>query len=203
MQMSNIGEILSDQGRIDEAEELFADVERVCDQAGQRLMSTVARGNLGRAAARAGRFDDAEPLLADALAGFREINAASFALETEMRLAELDVLRGDRPEEALVRTRAVLEVAEDAADMAALHASALRLRAAARLQLGDAAAAEPDLDESIVTARRGDALYEVALALDLKGAAGDAAAAAESAELLQRLGVERVARPPFGASGVS
>ena len=45
-------------------------------------------------------------------------------------------------------------------------ASALRLRAAARLQLGDADGARQDLTESVEIARGADALYEVALALD-------------------------------------
>ncbi len=198
LQMSNIGEIRSDQGRLDEAEKLFQEVERISDQAGQRLMSTVARANLGRAAARAGRLDEAELLLTEAVVGFREIHAASFALETEIRLAELDVLRGDHPEQAIRRTHAVLDFADDAADMAALHASALRLRAAARLQLGDADGSAADIDASVEVARRADALYEMALALDLKAhAAGDADAAAESAALLKALGVEHIARPPL------
>ena len=93
MQMSNIGEILSDQGHLDEAERLFKEVERICDAAGQRLMTTVARANLGRAAARAGRLDDASELLTASLDGFREIHASSFALEAEVRLAEVEVLR--------------------------------------------------------------------------------------------------------------
>ena len=98
----------------------------------------------------------------------------------------------------MARTGAALGLAEDAADMAALHASALRLRAAARLQLGDTDGAGEDLAESVEIARRADALYEVALALDLRGAIdGDADALAESSALLERLGVERIARPPL------
>ena len=198
MQMSNIGEILSDQGHLDEAARLFTDVERICDSAGQRLMSTVARANLGRAAARAGRRDEARELLLVALENFDVMRASSFALETKIRLAEVEILAGDRPEEALASTSTVLELAGDAADMAALHACALRLRAAARLQLRDEDGAREDLMESVETARGADALYEVALGLDLRALMdGDADAAEESAELFRRLGVERVARPPL------
>ena len=198
MQMSNIGEILSDQGHLDEAARLFTDVERICDSAGQRLMSTVARANLGRAAARAGRRDEARELLLVALENFDVMRASSFALETKIRLAEVEILAGDRPEEALASTSTVLELAGDAADMAALHACALRLRAAARLQLRDEDGAREDLVESVETARGADALYEVALGLDLRALMdGDADAAEESAELFRRLGVERVARPPL------
>jgi tetratricopeptide (TPR) repeat protein len=201
MQTNNIGEILSDQGHLDEAERLFRETELICDAAGQRLMATVARANLGRAAARAGRLDEADSLLSEALEAFRDMKASSFALEAEVRLAEVAVLRGKRPEEALERTRAALDHAEEAAEMAALHASALRLRAAARLQLGDSAGAREDLAESVETARGAGALYELALALDVRAAAdGDTADAAESAALLERLGVERVARPPLTSS---
>ena len=201
MQTSNIAEILSDQGHVDEAARLFSEVERTCDVAGQRLMATVARSNLGRAAARAGRLDEAESLLTDALEVFRDMHAASFALETEIRLAEVDIQRGDRPEEALARTRAVLDVTEDAADTVALHASALRLRAAARLQLGDADGAREDLVRSIETARGAGTLYEVALAFDLRAQLdGDRDTAAEARTLFEKLGVEHVARPPARSS---
>jgi tetratricopeptide (TPR) repeat protein len=201
MQTNNIAEIRSDQGHMEDAERMFLEVERVCRPAGQRLLATIARANLGRAAARAGRLDEAEELLSAALEDFRDIHSTSFVLETEMRLAELAVLRGDSAAEALERTRAVLEHAEDSAEMAALRASTLRLRAAAQLQLGEADTAAADLDESAEVARRADALYEVALALDLRASVdGDPEALAESGELLQRLGVERVARPPLPAA---
>ena len=200
IQMNNIGEIRSDQGHLEHAERLFHEVERICDAAGHRLAATVAHANLGRAAGRAGRLDEAEILLTQALGVFRDMHASSFALEAKVRLAEVELLRGDRPDAALASTTAVLDLAEDAANMAALHASALRLRAAARLQLAADGAFE-DLAESVEIARGADALYEVALALDLRAAAdGDADAAAESAELLERLGVERIARPPFPGS---
>jgi len=133
-----------------------------------------------------------------ALENFDVMRASSFALETKIRLAEVEILAGDRPDEALASTSTVLELAGDAADMAALHACALRLRAAARLQLRDEDGAREDLVESVETARGADALYEVALGLDLRALMdGDADAAEESAELFRRLGVERVARPPL------
>jgi tetratricopeptide (TPR) repeat protein len=198
MANNNIGEIRSDQGELEEAQTLFEEVERACDAAGHRALSTVAHSNLGRVAARAGRVDEAEALLQEALEAFREIHATSFVLETEARLAEVAALRGDRPQEALSRAESVLEHTEDAADMPSLHAAALRLRAAARLQLGDRVGAEEDLEESLRAARAGDSLYELALALDLSAAvSGDDDAAGESAALLQQLAVKNVARPPL------
>jgi tetratricopeptide (TPR) repeat protein len=200
MQTNNVAEIRSDQGHLEEAERMFLEVERVCRPAGQRALATVARANLGRVAARAGRLDEAEELLSAALEDFRELHIANFVVETELRLTEVQLLRGDRPDEVLGRTNAVLERAEEAADMAALQASTLRLRAAARLQLGEAEAANADLERSVEVARGADALYEVALALDLRAASGDDDARTESAALLERLGVERVVRPPLLAT---
>jgi class 3 adenylate cyclase/tetratricopeptide (TPR) repeat protein len=200
MAKNNIGEILSDQGALDEAQRLFAETREACDAAGHRALSTLAHANVGRAAARAGRLDEAEALLNEALEKFRDIHATNFVLEAEARLAEVAALRGNRPEDALERAESVLKHTEDAADMPSLHAMALRLRAAARLQLGDATGAKADLEESVSSARSADALYELALALDLTAAAfADEAAATESAALLERLSVGHVARPPLDA----
>ncbi|MDQ3121608.1 MAG: tetratricopeptide repeat protein, partial [Actinomycetota bacterium] len=198
MAANNIGEIKSDQGHLEEALQLFEDVQRICDAAGERTLSAIARSNLGRAAARARRLEEAAELLETALEVFREIHAASFVLETQARIAELDVLRGDRAVASFQQAQSVLERTEDAAEMAALRAAALRLRAAARLQAGDHAAARDDLEQGVAIAREAEALFEVALVLDLLGEAfGDAEAAAESSTIFRQLGVERVARPPL------
>jgi class 3 adenylate cyclase/tetratricopeptide (TPR) repeat protein len=194
---NNIGEIVSDQGHLQEAEQLFEDVIAICEPAGQRLLETIARANIGRAAARAGRLDDAEAILSEALARFEEIHAATLVVETKLRLAEVDLLRGDRAHEALARVDAVLARPDDAAQLAGPHAAALRIRGAALLQLGEADAGTAALAESAGVARDAEAIYELALALDLAGTlAGDEDAEREGRELLERLGVENVARPP-------
>jgi class 3 adenylate cyclase/tetratricopeptide (TPR) repeat protein len=201
MATNNIGEIRSDQGRIEEAEDLFEEAVRTTDAAGQRPLSAVANANLARAAARAGRLGEAEEKLARALEVFRELNVGGYALEAEARLAEVDALRGDRARQVVDRAQSVLERTEEAAEMAALRATALRLRAVGRSQLGDNEGTLRDLDESIRIARKADAHYELALALDLKTRlGGHQVAGAESTRLLERLGVERVARPPLGES---
>jgi class 3 adenylate cyclase/tetratricopeptide (TPR) repeat protein len=194
----NIGEILSDQGRLEEAERLFAEVVASSEAIGQELFAAVARSNIGRAAARSGRFDEAQGLLEQALEELRAIGAGSFVLEAELRLAELAALRGDRPDEVLARVGSLLERADEAAAMAPLQSTAHRLRAAARLRSEDRTGAVAALDESIRIARDANAVYELALALDLSAAIGaDPSAAEESGSLLERLGVESVARPPL------
>jgi class 3 adenylate cyclase/tetratricopeptide (TPR) repeat protein len=201
MATNNIGEILSDQGGLDEAEELFVTVRRAADSAGHRLFSAIALLNLGRVAARACRFDDAEAQLLRAAEAFREIRAESYVLEAEVRLAEASVLRGSRPESALVQLDGVLGRTGAAAGMASVHALALRLKGSALLQLGRKDDAVRAFGESVEVARAAGVIYEVALALDGLGASSeDGEAAAESRTLLERLGVESVRRPPLEAA---
>jgi uncharacterized protein HemY len=70
----------------------------VCRRAGARFLAALATSNLGRLAARSGRFDDADELLREALAEFRDVNARSFVVETNARLAEQAILAGDAAE---------------------------------------------------------------------------------------------------------
>ena len=92
----------------------------------------------------------------------------------------------------------VLDKAEESDVPAPLHASTLRVFAGAALQLGNVERARSALETCITIAREANVLYELALALDLYGDAfGDSEATTESAALLRRLGVERIARPPL------
>lgn len=175
---NNIGEILSDQGRLDDASRLFEEVQSVCDAAGNRLMSLVARANLGRAAARSGRLDEADRLLHEALAGFVEIQASGFVLETEARLAELLVQQG-RFEEAYAEADGALRSGAVGALAALLH----RVRADALAGAGDAAAARPEYERSLEVAETAGVQYEAALTLRALGHEY------EAIEILNRLGV--------------
>jgi class 3 adenylate cyclase/tetratricopeptide (TPR) repeat protein len=196
MATNNIGEIYSDQGRVDEAIELFASVRRAADAAGHRLWSAIALLNLGRAAARSGRFDEAESQLALAADAFREMQARSYMLETEVRIAETDVLRGARAKSALAAVEGILDDPRAGTDIS-LRALALRLRGSALLQLGRRDDALVAFAEAIDAAEQAGVVYERALALDgLASASRDAESAVESRRLLARLRVESVARPP-------
>jgi tetratricopeptide (TPR) repeat protein len=197
MTTNNIGEILSDQGRLDEAASLFATVVADCDTIGHRALAGVAQANLGRVAARAGRFEEAEEILESALDVLRETGAGAFVKEAEARLAELDTLRGDRPQEAIERLDLSGAVREGAGG-GPFEAMVQRVRAAALLQLGDREPALAALQASVTAARAADARFELALSLDLLGrACEDRAASEESARLFEQLGVEEVARPPL------
>jgi len=177
--MGNIGEILSDQGRLDEARGLFEEVLAVVREAGALLLEHVATANLGRVAAREGRFEAAQEALERALAGFEELEAASFVLEARARLAELDVLRGDRPERAVERTAAAL--GKGAAP--AVESMLQRVRGYALRQSGEEQGARAAFEESLLVARTADADYEAALTLAALGSSQ------EAEEILGRLGV--------------
>jgi predicted ATPase/class 3 adenylate cyclase len=186
---NNIAEIYSDQGHIAEAEQLLREVRQTCEAAGSLLMSAVATANLGRAAARAGgRADEARELLGTALNTLREIQAASFVHETEVRLAEAAVLAGDHD--------AALKVAGDAAELSdgtltpSVQALLHRVRAFAHLQAGRVTEAEWELERSLAIARACDALYEIALSLQAYARLRrDASLAAEARALLDALHV--------------
>lgn len=195
MATNNIGEIYSDQGRLEKAEELFASVRRAAVAAGHRLLSASALLNLGRAAARAGRFDEAESQLALAADAFGELQARSYMLETDVRIAEVDVLRGGRAASALAAVETILADTRVAADVS-MRALALRLQGSSLLQLGRKDEAVVAFTESIRAAEEAGVVYEQALALDgLAAASGDSDPEAESRRLLARLRVESVARP--------
>ena len=83
----NVGEVLSDQGRMDEAEPLLRDALRVAraSQSGPLLGEVTLR--LGRLLSRTGRFEEAHAVLAEA----RE----QYELDADARIAECFVLESE------------------------------------------------------------------------------------------------------------
>jgi class 3 adenylate cyclase/predicted ATPase len=200
---NNIGEIRSDQGYLDEAEQHFKNVRRVFRAAHYQMGTAFVTGNLGRVASRAGKFDDAHELLSVAVQQLREIGAESLAVETEARLGELAAFRGD-PAEALEVCDRVLE---RAAKLGLVVATAMlhRVRGYAYMQSGDFVLAEDALLESLRLAREAKADYELGLTLEAwarycleMGTASDARdAEAESWAIFERLGIIATAAVPI------
>ena len=191
---NNIGEVLLNRGQIDEAEALFKDALRVWRAARYPIGIAVATSALGLAETRAGHHAQAEALLQEALAGFRDMHAESFVIETEARLAELAVSSGD-DEAALKLVESSIQHAERAGGEVASRAALHRLLGGVRARKGDAAGARASYDESLRLARSIGAEYEVAHTLQsyarfLRGigaSAGDALQ--ESLDIQQRLGI--------------
>jgi class 3 adenylate cyclase/tetratricopeptide (TPR) repeat protein len=92
---NNIAEILSDQGHLGDARSLFESARGTWLAAGYRVGAALATSNLGRLEARTGDASGGRRLLAEALEEFRTIRSPVFIAETQLRLAESEVLEGD------------------------------------------------------------------------------------------------------------
>jgi tetratricopeptide (TPR) repeat protein len=196
----NIGEILSDQGRLAEAEQLTRQVLRVWRAAGDRSGVAFALSQLGRIAARDRRCDEALALYGEARAGFADVGDQIGVIETDARIAECLVFRGDA--EAALRTIEESEARHSRAGSTVQGALLHRVRGYALAQLGRLDDARHAFDQSVSVGRTHNAEYEVALTLralsQLARIEGSRAAAleAESAVILDRLGVVAVTDPP-------
>jgi class 3 adenylate cyclase/tetratricopeptide (TPR) repeat protein len=163
---ANAAEVLSDQGHLDDAREIFEASMRVWR--GIRAGSELAFGGymLGRIAARSGRLDDALAHYEPARRFCRSAGEQVEVVLIDVYVAEAHLLGGD-PGRALELADAVLADARAMDGQGAPLSLALRVRAEALLQVGDAVAGVAALRESLGVARRRDALHDVAHSLDL------------------------------------
>ena len=188
-----IAEILSDQGRLEDAEPGFRDMVRVSRASLFPIGAALGTSNLGRLAARDGRFAEAHELLDDAAAAFSAIDASRYVNETNARRAECLVLEG-RYSEALEVASALLEAARET-PFGGLEALVERTIGLALHQARRPDEGTPHLLESLRIARDLAAVYEEALTLralaDTKAPDADAHRA-ESDAILERLGVVAV-----------
>jgi tetratricopeptide (TPR) repeat protein len=162
----NIGEVLSDQGRFDDAERHFREALRVATAAGSRFDIASILGFLGRNCARAGRFDDAFLFLVSAREEFVEG-------AWHRDVARIDAWRA----EALSFSRdagGALELANATLQSAKVQGGASpeaplleRVRAESLAALGQHEEAGRALTASLGAARERGADYELALALDV------------------------------------
>jgi class 3 adenylate cyclase/tetratricopeptide (TPR) repeat protein len=199
----NEAEILSDQGRLQEAEPLLRDALRLWRASGAPSFVAFGSSQLGRLSARNGRYADGLTLLQAARDQYTADGEQVEIFETDARIAECHLLAGDGrraldlADATLVRAAAMPGVA---AQLPLLH----RVRGLALGLLGDAPAAFAALDDSLATARRRDAQHEVAWTLHAQctlasalGAPLPSSLATERDRLFAALGVVAVADPPF------
>jgi class 3 adenylate cyclase/tetratricopeptide (TPR) repeat protein len=195
--MFNIGEILCHQGHLEEAELLLQDATRIWRAAGDRARVTWARRELARVAYRRGTYEVALPQLEQARAEFQAAGAEVDAWETDLRIAECLLLRGEPGNEADGLLERVLGRVEKEGEVAELRLPRIqRLRAWAFVRQGRCEQASGLYEESARTGQATGADYEVALSLDglahladLTGRGAGSRLYAESREILDRLGV--------------
>ncbi len=197
---SNIAEILADQGRLAEADELLADAVMTWGAADDPWGVAVAQRARGIIAARSGRFGDAETLLETARATLDRIGAKLDVAATDLAIADLCVRREDGATALEVLDRAAATSGASDHLGPALH----RLRGLAHAETGAAAEARAELEAALTMAREQRNDYETALALEVIDQAGPAlgipASAdqrVEAAEILRRLDVVSVPGYPI------
>ena len=202
---ANAGEILCNQGRYAEAEDLVQPAERVLRASGALSETAFAATVLGRAAARRGRSDEALRLLEAAHAGYLKAGEPTEVVATEISIAETLLYAGEA-DEALARADDVMTSSRVRHSDASASALA-RVRGYALALLGRAVRSQEAIDESLRTARQRGDLYGEALATDalirlveMRGQSAELGLAAKRDELFRSLGVVVVSAPLLDAS---
>ena len=201
---ANMAEILTDQGRLDEADASFREALRIWRASGYGRWIAWATMHLGRIAARRAQFDDALEFLAQAREGFASIDGAAEVLETDVWSAECLVLKGDSQRALdLIDDCLMREAAMGGAN---LHRATLqRLRGYACARLGRLAEALAALDDSLVAGRARGAEFEVALTLEARSVIAPLTGevfeppGAEHRVVLERLGIRSLPSPPLSS----
>jgi len=204
----NVGEILSDQGRLEEADPLLRDAMRVWRAAGDRAGVAFAESLLGRLASRAGRADEAMERLSRAREVFVDVGSLTDAMDADGRVAECLVFCG-LADAALERATTALVNAEAQEGLSGQIPLLQRVRGWASLQLGRMDEARSALDASLAVGRAREAPYEVALTLRalaqlsrVEGLPADPGADLESRRILAELGVVAIPDVPDHATPV-
>ncbi|MGH8889006.1 MAG: AAA family ATPase [Acidothermaceae bacterium] len=164
VESGNMAEVLSDQGHLDEAERLLREAQRVWRAAGAPSFIAFGKSQLGRLAARSSRFDEALQLLNSARDDYVDDGEHGEVLESDTRIAECLLLRGDF-DAALTAADAALSVATASAAVLPQVPALQRIRGLALAGAGDHEHALQSLDESLASARDRRARHEIAWTL--------------------------------------
>jgi class 3 adenylate cyclase/tetratricopeptide (TPR) repeat protein len=194
----NIGEILSDQGRLDEAERHLARSRRIWRATGNRA-AAYSDILLGRLAVRSSRYEAGLALLKEAGAEMRAQGSKGYADNAAAFLAEGEAF-GGAPERALALIAEVRDLSDSYVPAPLVH----RIRGVALARLARPVDAVAELQRSLSCARERDMQYEAAATIDALDVLGVANAdqLAERDAILAELGITQLPRPQLaGALG--
>jgi class 3 adenylate cyclase/tetratricopeptide (TPR) repeat protein len=191
---NNVAEILTLQGRLDEAAALLEHARRVTVAADYRHGQLTTVSGLSRVAAWRGDLAEAAKLQAHALAGFRALAADDYVLDSLLRTAEIHVLDGD-PDAALEALDEAAARLDRLGPVPVVPTTLARLRGRALHDAGRRAEALAALDTAWKLADTEGFAYEQALVAVLHGRlTNDTAEARAGRERLAALDVVMV--PP-------
>jgi tetratricopeptide (TPR) repeat protein len=162
----NIGEILSDQGHLDEAEDHLHRARRTWNATRDRQNVTFADVLLARIEVRRGRHDRALPLLEAAMEELRRLKMDSAVVFAQAVMAEAEGFSGD-PFHALEIASATLQANDQQRPLLT------RVGGIALARLGQKEAAARELRLSLDVARKRGAEYDIAATIDALEAVAD------------------------------
>jgi class 3 adenylate cyclase/tetratricopeptide (TPR) repeat protein len=186
----NVGEILSDQGHLDEAEAHLQRARRILNATGDRHWVAYADALLGRLEVRRGKYRDGVALLEAVLADFRRLGIDPYAELAQAWIAEAEAFGGD-PFRALDLASQELQAGDRQRPLLS------RMGGIALARLGQTEAAIRELSHSLKTARERSAEYDVAATIEAMDAFGgaDDDLLRERDEILARLRISRLPTP--------
>ena len=204
----NVGEVLSDQGRLAEATKLLNRARRVWRGTGYDWGVAFVTAQLGRIAVREGRRDEGRRLLDEAQAGFQRLHVEGDAVWVEALLAEAAAFARQSAEALAAADRLLLVHGPPDPSSQGGRAAALllRVRGFALAQQGRLDDADEALEASLAEGRMQGDLYDVAVALDAIDKLSERTGRAlpvrrrERDELLARLQVVGLSAPPLVAN---
>ena len=186
----NVGEILSDQGHLDEAEAHLKRVRRVWSATGERQGVAFADVLLGRLAVRRGDTREGVTILESAVAQLRRFELHAYADFGQALIGEAEALAGDA-ERGLEVARHELRTAERQRPVLE------RAVGIALGRLGQTEAARGELLDALASARGNGFEYDIAATIDALCAlcGHDPALLRERDEILDRLQIVRLCAP--------
>ncbi len=186
----NVGEILADQGHLEEARIYLERARRVWTATKEHQGVAFVDLLLGRLAVRDGRDDEALPLLEAAMSDLRRFRIDAYAGFAAALIAEAEAVTG-APSRALSIARHELEAGGRYVPL--LH----RICAIALARAGQADAAQGELRRSLAVSRERGSEYDIAATVDVMDVLGLAPPndAHERDMILARLRIERLPNP--------